>query len=62
MTSVVTGLPRRACSFADAARAASSCAPVSAKMALRYWSPMSGPWRFFVVGSWFMKKTRRRSS
>ena len=49
------------CSRAIAVRAADSCAGERKKTALRYWSPTSGPWRFFVVGSWFLKKTLSKS-
>src|ERR1700733_9819277 len=50
-TAVVTCFFRAACSWSLAARATVSWAGERVKMALRYWSPTSGPWRFMVVGS-----------
>ena len=35
--------------------AAFACSGVLQKMAERYWSPTSGPWRLSWVGSWIMK-------
>ena len=46
----------------SAASAAAACVSSSGKMALRYWVPMSLPWRLNCVGSWVAKNTSSRSA
>jgi hypothetical protein len=46
-----------ACSASFVRSAASCCSGEWKKIADLYWSPMSSPWRFLVVGLCFVQKT-----